>query len=146
MPLVKPDVALVVGDGVNPVAAGEMWHLFDQRYHMPVSLVEQRHLSSADLTRYTTIIAVSGRYGQDAEPLKQWVADGGTLVLTGSAVRWAVKDSLVQVDLIEAAPDSVFVPRPYAMLDQDRGAQVHWWRYFFRRRRLHASPGLWLRT
>lgn len=124
VPLVKPDVALVVGDGVNPVAAGEMWHLFDQRYHMPVSLVEQRHLGSADLTRYTTIIAVSGRYGQDAEPLKQWVADGGTLVLTGSAVRWAVKDSLVQVDLIEAAPDSVFAPRPYAMLDQDRGAQV----------------------
>jgi len=27
-------------------------------------------------------------------------------------------------DLIDAAPDSVFAPRPYAMLDQDRGAQV----------------------
>ncbi|MEC8930099.1 MAG: zinc carboxypeptidase, partial [Candidatus Latescibacterota bacterium] len=65
----------------------------------------------------------SGRYGADAEPLKDWVRDGGTLVLTGSAVKWAIEDSLVHVDLIEADPDSTFEPRAYASLDQDRGAQ-----------------------
>ena len=121
--LEKPEIALVVGDGVSPTPAGEIWHLLDQRYHLPVSLVEQKHLRAADLERYTTIIAVSGRYGADAEPLKDWVRDGGTLVLTGSAVKWAIEDSLVHVDLIEADPDSTFEPRAYASLDQDRGGQ-----------------------
>ena len=36
----KPTVAILVGTGVSPTDAGEVWHLMDQRFNMPVSLLE----------------------------------------------------------------------------------------------------------
>ncbi len=123
-PLTKPEVAIIVGDGVSPTEAGETWHLLDQRYHMAVSLVQQDHLGNADLQRYTTIILSGGTYEQASKPLAAWVRGGGTLVASGRAAQWAIQDSMVRVELIEAEKDSTFAPRAYETLDQDRGAEV----------------------
>lgn len=123
VPVEKPEVAIVVGDGVRSYDAGEAWHLLDQRYHIPVSLVQQKHLSRADLDRYTAIVLVNGWYGKNVAPLYDWVRDGGTLVALGGGAKRAIEDSLVHVELMEAEKDTTVQRRAYVELSQDIGAQ-----------------------
>jgi hypothetical protein len=123
VPVVKPEVAIIVGDGVRATDAGEAWHLLDQRYHMPVSLVEHKHLENADLDRYTAIVLVNGKYGKSVAPIYPWVRDGGTLVAMGGGARRVIEDSLVHVELLKAEKDTTIQRRTYADLSQDRGAQ-----------------------
>src|SRR5690606_32104495 len=82
-PLALPRVAIVVGDGVSPYEAGEAWHLLDERFGMPVTLLERSRLGRADLTRYTHLVMVDGRYGDLAgNRIADWVRSGGTLLAT----------------------------------------------------------------
>ena len=77
----KPKVALLVGEGVSSYEAGEVWHLFDQRYHIDLSLIPLRVFNRASLDRYNTIIMVNGRYtGINTlakEKLRDWVKKRG---------------------------------------------------------------------
>ena len=88
----KPKVMVVTGDGVNRYEAGEVWHLLDQRYRMPVTMADIRYLNSVDLDRYNTVVMVHGNYQRLPEAfrdrLKQWVGAGNTLLLQKGAVSW----------------------------------------------------------
>jgi len=48
--LQKPSVAMITGDGASASDAGEIWHMFDTRFIIPVTMVTAARLSSADLT------------------------------------------------------------------------------------------------
>ncbi|MBN1651808.1 MAG: peptidase M14, partial [Bacteroidales bacterium] len=52
----EPKVLMFVDGRSNNRDAGEIWHLFDQRYNMPISLVEQDRINRIDLDEYTTIV------------------------------------------------------------------------------------------
>src|SRR5690606_29950758 len=52
----KPVVAVITGDGITPSDAGEIWHLFDQRYKMLITKLDTRNFSRVNLNRYTHII------------------------------------------------------------------------------------------
>ena len=55
--LIEPQkVALIVGSGITPYDAGEVWHLFDQRYDMLISKLDTRDFNRTDLSKYTDII------------------------------------------------------------------------------------------
>ncbi len=90
--LEKPGVMVVTGDGINMYEAGEVWHLLDQRYRMPVTMADVRYLNSVDLDRYNTVVMVHGNYqrlsGTFLDRLKQWVEAGNTLILQKGAVSW----------------------------------------------------------
>ncbi len=90
--LEKPGVMVVTGDGINVSEAGEVWHLLDQRYRMPVTMADVRYLNSVDLSRYNTIVMVHGNYQRLSDSfkdrLKQWVEAGNTLMLQKGAVSW----------------------------------------------------------
>ena len=79
-----PKVALLVGDGVNPYDAGEIWHLFDTRYQMQITKLDTRDFSRADISRYTDIIMPASWGGglddDGTEKLKTWVRNGGTVI------------------------------------------------------------------
>lgn len=88
-PLTLPKVALIVGDGISPYDAGELWHLFDQRYNITLTKLDTDRLSRNDLSRYNTIIMPSGSLTAEASKnLKEWVENGGTLIGFENAVRW----------------------------------------------------------
>lgn len=77
----KPTVALIIGEGISPYDAGEIWHLFDQRYDIKITKLDVDNLRRADLSRYTDIILPNGRLGKSqADQLKTWVQNGGTLI------------------------------------------------------------------
>lgn len=96
----KPaQVAIVVGEGVDPMDAGEAWHLLDTRVGLPTTLLDVVQLRTANFTRYTAIVLVDGLYerslaGDTLENLRRWVRAGGTLVAMGRAAEWAAKNEL----------------------------------------------------
>lgn len=121
----KPKVLLLVGDGVTSYDAGEVWHLLDQRYQIPTTLVDVRDFSNADLKNYTVVVMVNGSYsrlGRGTEKLKNWVKGGGTIVAMRSAVNWAKNQGLANVSLKINKSSKSRERRPYSKLSPDRGA------------------------
>ena len=125
--LEKPETIILGGSGVRGNDVGEIWHLFDQRFHMPISIVEKDRLGRTDLSRYNTMILVQGNYndlsGGVVDEIKRWVRNGGTLILNKSAVNWGAREGLANIEYIDR-PDSETGQRPYAELSDARGAQV----------------------
>ena len=95
-------VALIVGDGITPYDAGEVWHLFDQRYDMQITKLDTRNFNRTDLSRYTDII-LPNSWGnaltkEDAKKLKIWVENGGTLIGYKNAGKWFNKNDLLKLE------------------------------------------------
>ena len=97
--LKQPKVAMIVGDGINPYDAGEMWHLFDQRYDMRITKLDNNSLKNTNLDRYNTIILPSGRVDESAtKKLKEWVQKGGTIIGYRSALNWLKSNEFIKID------------------------------------------------
>ncbi|HUC83342.1 MAG TPA: hypothetical protein VMR70_20695, partial [Flavisolibacter sp.] len=97
----KPSIAMLVGTGVNALDAGEIWHLLDQRFNIPMSHLEVATFNRVDLSKYNTLIMVGGNaYNElNRDKLKAWVQGGGTLILTEEAVAWAAQNGISNVTL-----------------------------------------------
>ena len=101
---VKPiSVALIVGDGISSYDAGEMWHLFDQRFGIKVTKLDTRTIERADLSRYNRIIFPSTSYGlnlseRTVDNLKQWVRKGGILIGYRNTVNWMKRNNLLDFE------------------------------------------------
>ncbi len=100
---VKPQkVALIVGESIAPYDAGEIWHLFDQRYDMKITKLDVSDLSKADLSKYTDIILPSA-YGsgidkKHADKLKDWTKNGGTIIAFRNAVNWMKENDFIKFE------------------------------------------------
>lgn len=91
----RQQVAMIAGPGVNATDAGEVWHLFDQRMNIPLSLLEPVVFNRADIAKYTTIIMVGGNYPDiNKDKLRAWVQNGGNLVLLEDAIVWASQNEI----------------------------------------------------
>ena len=96
--LKKPKVAILSGRGTSSYGVGEVWHLLNHRMHIPASLVDANNLSQRKLSHYNTLILADGNYtmldSTDIQSIKDWNKEGGTLITTGSASRWAVNKKI----------------------------------------------------
>ncbi|RMA58027.1 M14 family zinc carboxypeptidase [Ulvibacter antarcticus] len=96
-----PKVAMLVGEGINSYDAGEMWHLFDQRYDILLTKLDTKDLARADLSRYTDIIVPStsgSELGDEiVKDLKSWVQNGGTLIAYRNAGKWLDKTKMLKI-------------------------------------------------
>lgn len=97
--LKKPEVALILGQGVNSAEAGEVWFLLNEHLKLPVVKIDPANFSRANLNRYTTVVLVGGSYAnawdkETTERLKGWVNDGGTLIAFKSAAEWAIANGI----------------------------------------------------
>lgn len=122
----KPSIALIVGQGVNALDAGEVWHLMDQRFNIPLTHLEQDAFNRADLSKYTTLIMVGGNYNTlNKERLKSWVQNGGVLIAIEEGAQWAAQAGISGASLKKAksAIDST-ARLPYADREQLTGAQA----------------------
>jgi len=93
LPLKLPNVAMLVGDGVNGYAAGSIWQEIDYRLGMPLAMLNAAVLTDTVLDRHTHLVMVDGEYegiSEDAQAaVDRWVNGGGVLILTRGAVTWA---------------------------------------------------------
>ena len=97
-----PKVALVTGEQTSSLAAGEIWHFFEQQINYPVTLINAEDLGRISLKDYTVLILPDGNYrnffSKDlSDKLKQFVNNGGNLIALESAVQqlaggdWGIK-------------------------------------------------------
>lgn len=98
--LEKPKVMMLIGNGISSYEAGEIWHLLDYRYEVPLSLVSIDRVNSINLNRYNTLIIVSGNYSSISEntiqKITQWARDGGTIIAIKGSSNWLSKQNLAQ--------------------------------------------------
>jgi len=89
----EPKIGLIVGDGVRSYDAGEIWHLLDTRYDIPISKLDVDDLNYIDIDKYSHIILpdYNGRK-LDAEQLKKFINKGGNLIAYRNSVRWVSKN------------------------------------------------------
>ncbi|MCU0874662.1 MAG: hypothetical protein MUE50_20210, partial [Pirellulaceae bacterium] len=92
-----PKVALLV-DRPASYAAGHTWYLFDQVWRYPITRVAGSNWGRLGLGAYNVLVLPDGDYGgregfgeKDAGRLRQWISDGGTLILIKRAALWATQ-------------------------------------------------------
>jgi hypothetical protein len=104
-----PKVAMIVGNGVRSYDAGEIWHLFDQRYEMNITKLDEAYLRSVDLSKYTTIILPSSSLQLSTttiKKIKDWVANGGTLIGYKNAVKWLSSNKFIKLNYATVKVDA----------------------------------------
>ncbi|MBK8521397.1 MAG: zinc carboxypeptidase [Chitinophagaceae bacterium] len=98
----KPAVALLTGRGVNPNAAGELWHWFEQQLNYPVSLINAEEVDGSALKGIDVLILPDGNYKflrdkDAAAEIKMWVQQGGKMIVLDNAAAqvaradWGIK-------------------------------------------------------
>ncbi len=100
----KQHVALIVGQGISSYDAGEIWHLFDQRYEMNITKLDLDYLSRVDLSKYTSIIIpnITGKIDDIViKKLQDWVKLGGVIIGFENTVKWMVDNSFIQLEFNE---------------------------------------------
>ncbi|TXG39065.1 M14 family metallopeptidase [Seonamhaeicola maritimus] len=118
-------VAMVVGDGIRSYDAGEIWHLFDQRYQMNLSKLDMYRLKNVNLSKYSTLILPSGTPNLSSETIEKlmiWVKSGGTLIGYKDVVKWLVSKKFIELEF-----EKVAVPANNVTFEQKadfKGAQV----------------------
>ncbi len=78
-----PRVAVIGGPEAASVAVGGLWHLMDQHYKMPLSILPSDGMGGVDLDRYNVLFVTSGHGSMNAAAIakiRSWVERGGTLV------------------------------------------------------------------
>ena len=125
--LQKPEIMILGGSGTTSYDVGEAWHLLDQRYDIPVSVVDISTFNYTDLDRYTTIVAVNGSYsGMQASALnklKTWIRNGGVLVGIKGGANWAKNQGLAKINLKKGIKQDSTIYRPYSKYQEDLGSQ-----------------------
>jgi hypothetical protein len=122
----KPSIAMITGTGVNPLDAGEFWHLMDQRFNIPVTHLEAGVFNRTDMSKYNTLVLVAGSYNDlNKDKLKAWVQGGGNLIVMEEAVSWAAQNGISTVTFkrTKGAIDTTKL-LPYTDKDQIEGAQA----------------------
>ncbi len=102
--LSKPSVMIIAGTGTSSGDIGEIWHMFDTRFRIPVTLVNVSRVGSMDLSRYNAIIVTGspdiGNTG--TENLRNWNRMGGTLIGYKGGNTWLSRNKLVDIEFVPA--------------------------------------------
>jgi hypothetical protein len=125
--LQKPSIAMVIDAGVSANDAGEIWHLLDTRFNMPVTLIHQSTLNGANLNKYNVIIFPPGNFfginDNGKEKLKGWTQNGGVIIGFESALNWLNGNGLGKFEMKKDEPSKdPAKPKPYADIQENSGA------------------------
>ncbi|MBQ3743394.1 MAG: hypothetical protein II858_06025 [Bacteroidales bacterium] len=86
-----PRVAVIGGPEAASVAVGGLWHLMDQHYKMPLSILPSDGMGGVNLDRYNVLFVTSGHGSMSASnvaKIRSWVERGGTLVTLEQGVNF----------------------------------------------------------
>jgi len=119
----KPKIGLIVGSGVRAYDAGEIWHLFDTRYEIPITKIDIKNLDRTNLSKYSHLIlpSFSGN-NLNVTKIQDFLKSGGNLIAYRSSINWLKRNKFINIDFIEndnSAKDVSFEDR-----SKFSGAQV----------------------
>ena len=98
----KPKIGLIVGSGIRSYDAGEIWHLFDTRYSIPITKIDVKNLNRTNLTEYSHIILPSYSGSSiNIDSIKSYLKAGGNIVAYRNSINWLEKNKIVSVDFLK---------------------------------------------
>ena len=101
--LPKVRIGLVVGNGVRSYDAGEIWHLWDQRWSNPPTKIDVNQINRIDLNDYTHLIMPSYNGSLiDSKKIQSFVQRGGTLIAYKNSISWLDKNEIIDVSFVKA--------------------------------------------
>lgn len=100
--LQKPAILMFVGEGSNSSDAGEIWHMFDKRFNIPVTMATPSRFANIDLDRYNVLIVTGS---PDVSPavidnIKAWNRKGGTIIGYEGGNNWLLKNKLAEIEFV----------------------------------------------
>jgi len=101
-PMKARRVALLTGEGVSSLGAGEAWHYFEQVVDYPVTLINVNDFGRVNWSNYDVIVMPDGNYRflndkATAEQFRNWISGGGNVIAIEGAVgqlarqEWGIK-------------------------------------------------------
>lgn len=104
-----PKVAMLVGEGISGNDSGEIWHLFDQRFDMPLTRIDLSYFGRIDISKYSHIIIPnSGNLGKDVEEkLKTWVTNGGVIIGYKNTAKWLASAKFIGLEFEIPKKDTI---------------------------------------
>jgi hypothetical protein len=116
-----PKVALVTGEQTSSLAAGEVWHFFEQQLDFPITLINATEINRASLKNYNVLIVPDGNYRSltdknTTDKLKDFVNSGGTLIAMEAAVHQLANGGDWGFKLKEDKEDKKDVKDDYSLL------------------------------
>jgi len=127
-PLKIAKALMIIGDGVSSYDAGEIWHLFDTKLEMPITMVEGKDFGGVDMDNYTTLIIPDGnpKYlaKNSLEKIKGWVKAGGTIVGFQNSTSWLNSNDFANLKVKTGKTEkNKSKIRPYSKAGADRGSK-----------------------
>ncbi len=119
--------AVLVEEGISGYEAGEVWHLFDQRLKMKITLLPIDRVSSNVISRYNRIIIPNGNISineSGKENLRKWVQSGGVIIAWKNAGQWLGLSGISRTTYKTNGSEAPEAYLPYEDLDENKGAQV----------------------
>ena len=99
----QPKIALIVGDGIRSYDAGEIWHLLDVKYDIPVTKIDVNNLKRSNLSKYSHIILPDYTGNRiSANQIKNFIDNGGNLIAYRSSIKWLNENEIIKIDFIKS--------------------------------------------
>ena len=96
----EPKIGLIVGDGVRSYDAGEIWHLLDTRYNIPITKLDVDDLRYIDLSKYSHVILPDYNGSKlRSEQINEYINGGGNLIAYRNSVKW-VSNNLNELEFL----------------------------------------------
>lgn len=118
-PMANRRIAMVTGEGISALSAGEVWHFFDQVLEHPITLINALDLGRTNWTEFDVLIMPDGNYRfladkAMADQFRSWITGGGNVVaLEGAVAQLARQDWSIKLKKTE---DSNGAKRDYEAL------------------------------
>ena len=123
----QPKIALIVGDGVRSYDAGEIWHLLDTRYNIPITKLDVGNLGYIDLDKYSHVILPDYNGNMiNSNQIEEYVNSGGNLIAYRNSIRW-VSNNINEIKLLSydlVAEDVAFDEREAFYGAQETGGAI----------------------
>ena len=120
-----PKVAIVSGKGSNAYSVGQVWHLLNEKMHIPVSLINSNNINRTLLDNYNVLIMSDGSFSQidssNVKSIKSWINRGGCLIGTGNGSEWIINNKIVDETIKEINKDTLDIA--YEDIQAKKGSQ-----------------------
>jgi len=132
---IKPvRIAVAMGEGVSSLAAGEVWHFFEQQINYPLTVVDVKQLPNINWKALDVLILPDGTYRHLADKdfankLRDWVTGGGKLIVMQDALAqiagldWGIHQKKLDEEKDEKK-DEYALLKPYANREREGVKQL----------------------
>ena len=120
-----PKVAILAGKGSSAYSVGQVWHLLNEKMHIPVSLINSNNVNRTLLDNYNVLIMTDGNYSQidssNVKSIKSWINRGGCFISTASGTEWTINNNIIKEKIKEIKKDTLDIA--YENIQAKKGAQ-----------------------